>query len=139
MAANVARPVIFPLSNPTSRSEATPQDLMAWTEERAVIGTGSPFPPVMRNGKPMAVDQTNNAYIFPGVGLGVLAMNARRVTDSMFMAAAKALAEASPAARDPEDTLLPAVSRLREVAEVVGNAVAKQAQLDGVAEPRHER
>ncbi len=136
MAANVARPVIFPLSNPTSRSEATPQDLMAWTDERAVIGTGSPFPPVMRHGKPMAVDQTNNAYIFPGVGLGVLAMNARRVTDSMFMAAAKALAGASPAARDPEDTLLPAVSRLREVAEVVGNAVAKQAQLDGVADNR---
>ena len=135
MAANVARPVIFPLSNPTSRSEATPQDLMAWTDERAVIGTGSPFPPVMRHGKAMAVDQTNNAYIFPGVGLGVLAMNARRVTDSMFMAAAKALAGASPAARDPEDTLLPSVSRLREVAEVVGNAVAKQAQLDGVAEP----
>ena len=129
MAANVARPVIFPLSNPTSRSEATPQDLMAWTDERAVIGTGSPFPTVMRHGKTMAVDQTNNAYIFPGVGLGVLAMNARRVTDSMFMAAAKALAEASPAARDPEDTLLPAVSRLREVAEVVGNAVAKQAQF----------
>ena len=107
-----ARPVIFPLSNPTSRSEATPQDLMAWTDERAVIGTGSPFPPVMRHGKPMAVDQTNNAYIFPGVGLGVLAINARRVTDSMFMAAAKALAGSSPAARDPEDTLLPSVSRL---------------------------
>ncbi len=136
MAASVARPVIFPLSNPTSRSEATPQDLMAWTGERAVIGTGSPFPPLLRRGKAMPVDQTNNAYIFPGVGLGVLAMNARRVTDSMFMAAAKALAETSPAARDPEDTLLPAVSRLREVAEVVGNAVAKQAQLDGVAEPR---
>jgi malate dehydrogenase (oxaloacetate-decarboxylating) len=136
MAAGVARPVIFPLSNPTSRSEATPQDLMAWTEERAVIGAGSPFPPLVRHGKPMAVDQTNNAYIFPGVGLGVLAMNARRVTDSMFMAAAKALAGTSPAAHDPEDTLLPAVSRLREVAEVVGNAVAKQAQLDGVAEPR---
>jgi malate dehydrogenase (oxaloacetate-decarboxylating) len=110
---------------------------MAWTDERAVIGTGSPFPPVMRHGKPMAVDQTNNAYIFPGVGLGVLAMNASRVTDSMFMAAAKALAGASPAARDPEDTLLPSVSRLREVAEVVGNAVAKQAQLDGVADPSH--
>jgi len=133
MAAKVARPVIFPLSNPTSRSEATPQDLMAWTNERAVIGTGSPFPPVMRNGKPQPVDQTNNAYIFPGVGLGVLAINARRVTDSMFMAAAKALAASSPAARDADDTLLPAVSRLRQVAEVVAVAVAKQALLDGVA------
>ena len=133
MAAKVVRPVIFPLSNPTSRSEATPRDLMAWTNERAVIGTGSPFPPVMRNGKSLPVDQTNNAYIFPGVGLGVLAINARRVTDSMFMAAAKALAASSPAARDPEDTLLPAVSRLREVAEVVAVAVARQARLDGVA------
>ncbi len=135
MAAKVERPVIFPLSNPTSRSEATPQDLMAWTGERAVVGTGSPFPPIMRHGRAMAVDQTNNAYIFPGVGLGVLAMNACRVTDSMFMAAAKALAGTSPAARDPEATLLPAVSRLREVAETVGNAVARQAQLDGVADP----
>ena len=133
MAGKVERPVIFPLSNPTSRSEATPQDLMAWTAERAVIGTGSPFPPVMRKGKPVSVDQTNNAYIFPGVGLGVLAIGARRLTDTMFMAAARALAAASPAACDPEDTLLPAVSRLREVAELVAIAVARQAQLDGVA------
>lgn len=139
MAANVERPVIFPLSNPTSRSEATPEDLMFWTGERAVIGTGSPFPPVMRNGKPISIDQTNNAYIFPGVGLGVLAIHASRVTDAMFMAAAKALAASSPAARDPEDTLLPAVSRLREVAEVVALAVARQAQLDGVAAPCDER
>jgi malate dehydrogenase (oxaloacetate-decarboxylating) len=80
------------LSNPTSRSEATPQDLVDWTAGRAVIGTGSPFPPVKCGGASQPVDQTNNAYIFPGVGLGVLAINARRVTDSMFMAAAKALA-----------------------------------------------
>ncbi len=139
MAASVERPVIFPLSNPTSRSEATPEDLMFWTGERAVIGTGSPFPPVMRNGKRISIDQTNNAYIFPGVGLGVLATRASRVTDAMFMAAAKALAASSPAARDPEDTLLPAVSRLREVAEVVAVAVARQAQLDGMAAPCDER
>jgi len=134
MTAKVERPVIFPLSNPTSRSEATPQDLLDWTEGRAVIGTGSPFPPVMRDGKQQRVDQTNNAYVFPGVGLGVLAMNARRVTDSMFMAAAKALADVSPAAKDFTDSLLPPVDRLREVSKVVGMAVARQAQKDGVAE-----
>src|SRR5207237_8665662 len=86
MAAAVARPIIFPLSNPTSRSEATPRDLAAWTEGRAVIGTGSPFPQVVRDGRSVAVDQTNNAYVFPGVGLGVLAVRARLVTDGMFVA-----------------------------------------------------
>jgi len=74
MAQSVARPVIFPLSNPVSRSEATPQDIELWSEGRALIGTGSPFPPVTRNGRPFIVDQTNNAYIFPGVGLGTLAV-----------------------------------------------------------------
>ena len=86
MAGGTARPVIFPLSNPVSRSEATPQDLETWSEGRAVIGTGSPFAPVKRNGKPFTVDQTNNAYVFPGVGLGVLAVDAHRVSDRMFKA-----------------------------------------------------
>ena len=134
MAGKVARPVIFPLSNPTSRSEATPQDLVDWTEGRAVIGTGSPFPPVKVGGVLRPVDQTNNAYVFPGVGLGVLAANARRVTDSMFMAAAKALAGTSPAASNPANTLLPPVGRMRDVAEVVAIAVAQQAQREGLAD-----
>jgi malate dehydrogenase (oxaloacetate-decarboxylating) len=134
MAGKVSRPVIFPLSNPTSRSEATPQDLVDWTAGQAVIGTGSPFPPVKRGGSSHSVDQTNNAYIFPGVGLGVLAINARRVTDSMFMAAAQALAGVSPAASNPAGTLLPPVERMREVAEVVAVAVARQAQREGVAD-----
>ncbi len=77
MAAGVDRPIIFPLSNPTSCAEATPQDLMAWTKGSAVIGTGSPFPPVIREGKAYTVAQTNNAYVFPGMGLGVLAVKAR--------------------------------------------------------------
>ena len=97
MAQTVKRPVIFPLSNPTSRCEATPEDLMRWTEGRAIIGTGSPFHAVEWEGRKIPVDQTNNSYIFPGVGLGILAVKARRVTDSMFMAAAQALAELSPA------------------------------------------
>lgn len=134
MASAVERPVIFPLSNPTSRSEATPEDLMAWTEGRAVIGTGSPFPPVRRDGKAFTPDQTNNAYVFPGIGLGVLAAKARRVTDGMFVAAAKALADISPAARDPKAHLLPPVGELRAVAVAVAKAVARQARAEGQCE-----
>jgi malate dehydrogenase (oxaloacetate-decarboxylating) len=135
IASAVARPIVFPLSNPTSRSEATPQDLAAWTEGRAVIGTGSPFPPVMRDGRSFAVDQTNNAYVFPGIGLGVLAVRARRVTDGMFVAAAKVLADISPAARDTHAPLLPPVAQLREVAFAVAQAVAREARAEGQCEP----
>jgi malate dehydrogenase (oxaloacetate-decarboxylating) len=135
MVSTVARPIVFPLSNPTSRSEATPQDLTAWTEGRAVIGTGSPFPPVVRDGRSFAVDQTNNAYVFPGIGLGVLAVRARRVTDGMFVAAAKVLAEISPAARHPHAPLLPPVAQLREVAFAVAKAVARQARTEEQCKP----
>jgi len=135
MAAGVARPVIFPLSNPTSQAEATPQDLMAWTEGRAVIGTGSPFPPVERDGKPFTVDQTNNAYVFPGVGLGVLAVKATRVTDGMFVAAAGGLADISPAKHDPRANLLPHVDELRAVAIAVARAVALAARKEDVCPP----
>ena len=135
MAAGVARPVIFPLSNPISRCEATPQDLETWTEGRAVIGTGSPFPPIKRNGKPFTVDQTNNAYVFPGVGLGALAVGARRVSDNMFKAAAGALADVSPARLDPAANLLPPVANLRSVSIAVAKAVATAARGDGLCEP----
>jgi malate dehydrogenase (oxaloacetate-decarboxylating) len=135
MAAHVERPVLFPLSNPTSRAEATPSDLIAWTDGRALIGTGSPFAPVEWNGRRIAIAQTNNSYVFPGVGLGILACGARRVTDAMFTAAARALATLSPALADPHGPLLPPVSDLRRVAVVVATAVARQAQQDGVAEP----
>ncbi|HVV88562.1 MAG TPA: NAD-dependent malic enzyme [Kofleriaceae bacterium] len=126
MAAGVERPVIFPLSNPTSRAEAVPGDLMLWTGGRALVGTGSPFP---------GVTQTNNSYVFPGVGLGVLAAGARRVTDAMFTAAARALGALSPAHRDPAAPLLPPVDELRTVAVAVATAVARQAIADGVAAP----
>lgn len=135
MAANAARPVIFPLSNPISRAEAKPQDLETWSDGRAVIGTGSPFPPVMRSGKSVTVDQTNNAYVFPGVGLGALAVGARRVSDGMFKAAAAALADVSPAKLHPGANLLPAVADLRHVSVVVAQAVAKAACNDGLCEP----
>ncbi len=127
------RPVIFPLSNPTSREEATPVDIEAWTEGRALIGVGSPFPPIMRDGARFKIDQTNNSYIFPGVGLGALAVGARRVSDGMFMAAAKALANSSPARNNPKHNLLPPVSALRETAVTVALAVALQAHKEGLA------
>jgi malate dehydrogenase (oxaloacetate-decarboxylating) len=127
------RPVIFPLSNPTSRAEATPVDIEAWTEGRGLIGVGSPFPPIMRGGAPFKVDQTNNSYIFPGVGLGALAAGASRVSDGMFMAAAKALASSSPARDNPKHNLLPPVSALRGVAAKVALAVAIQAHQEGLA------
>jgi malate dehydrogenase (oxaloacetate-decarboxylating) len=133
MAKGVARPIIFPLSNPTSRSEATPEQLMAWTQGRALIGTGSPFPPLQQGDKAVHVTQTNNSYIFPGVGLGVLAACARRITDAMFMAAGKAVASISPTVADRNAELLPPVTELRKVAMVVAQAVARQAQADGVA------
>ena len=135
MAAGVARPVIFPLSNPTSRCEATPQDLMNWSDGRAIVGSGSPFEPVEIDGRKLPVDQTNNAYIFPGLGLGLIASRARRVTDRMLMAAARALADLSPARRDKQASLLPPVEDLRAVAVAVATAVSRQAQADGVADP----
>jgi len=133
MAKHVERPVIFPLSNPTSRSEATLEQLVTWTEGRALVGTGSPFKPVQFQGAAVENNQTNNSYIFPGMGLGILAIGARRVTDGMFMVAGKAVAALSPALSDPKGKLLPPVDQLREVAVAVACAVARKAQLDGVA------
>jgi malate dehydrogenase (oxaloacetate-decarboxylating) len=128
------RPVIFPLSNPTSRAEATPADLDAWSGGRAVIGTGTPFPPLERNGVKVKVDQTNNSYIFPGVGLAAIAVRASRITDEMFMAAAKALAAASPARSDPGKNLLPPVTALRDVSVAVALAAALQAHKEGLTQ-----
>jgi malate dehydrogenase (oxaloacetate-decarboxylating) len=134
MARHVSRPLVFPLSNPTSKSEALPTDVIAWTEGRAFVATGSPFDDVVYDGRRIRVGQCNNAYIFPGVGLGVIASNARRVTDGMFVAAARALSELSPARRDSSQPLLPPLSEVRDVAKRVAVAVALQAQCDGVTE-----
>jgi malate dehydrogenase (oxaloacetate-decarboxylating) len=125
-------PVIFPLSNPTSRAEATPTDIQRWSEDRAIVGTGSPFPPLMRGGQAMKVDQTNNSYIFPGVGLGAVAVQATRITDTMLMAAAKALADLSPAHNKAGRNLLPPVTELREISIAVARAVALQARHEGL-------
>jgi malate dehydrogenase (oxaloacetate-decarboxylating) len=138
MAEFTAQPIIFPLSNPTSRCEAAPSDLLAWTQGRAVIGTGSPFPPVLKDGVSFRVDQTNNAYVFPGIGLGAIAVEARRISDGMLMAAARALAEASPSRLDRNANLLPPVTTLREVSRRVATAVVSQAQAEGLAVQRSQ-
>jgi malate dehydrogenase (oxaloacetate-decarboxylating) len=133
MAAGAHRPVIFPLSNPTERSEATPQDLLTWTEDRAVIGTGSPFPPIMRDGRSFRIDQTNNAYVYPGVGLGAIASKANRISNAMFLAAARTIAELSPSKHDPRANLLPPLAELRTISFQVALAVARQAMTEGLA------
>lgn len=133
MAAHVERPVIFPLSNPTSRSEAIPDDLLTWTNHKAIIGTGSPFPPVIQNGISRRIDQTNNAYIFPGMGLGLIAVKASKVTDAMFMVAAKALAACSPTISDPSANLLPPLDDIRKVSLHVALTVAHEAVRSGFA------
>jgi malate dehydrogenase (oxaloacetate-decarboxylating) len=133
MARHAPRPVILPLSNPTERSEAKPADLIAWTEGRALVATGSPFPAVSFRGRTVPIAQCNNIYIFPGLGLGVIAAGARRVTDEMFMAAAQALAGCSPTRADPNGALLPALDDIRQVSRQVALAVGAKAQEQGLA------
>jgi malate dehydrogenase (oxaloacetate-decarboxylating) len=133
MARKVSRPIIFPLSNPTARSEATAADLVRWTEGRALVATGSPFAPVIFNGRTIPIAQCNNIYIFPAIGLAVSASGARRVTDGMILAAARALGEESPALADTSASLLPALSDLRKVSVHIATAVGLEAQRDGVA------
>ena len=138
MARHVERPMIFPLSNPTSKSEALPIDLISWTEGRALVATGSPFDDIEYGGRRIRIGQCNNAYIFPGVGLGVIAAQARRVNDAMFIAAARTLSELAPVRRDPSLALLPPLVEVREVAKHVAVAVATQAQRDGLADALSE-
>lgn len=133
MAKNTDRPVIFPLSNPTSHCEATPQDLLAWTDGRALIGTGSPFAPVKIHGKEFVIDQTNNSYIFPGLALGIISSIAKRVSDDMIKAAALALAACSPTRQNKTASLLPPLASLRSVSLEVAKAVGKQALKEGLA------
>jgi len=134
MARHTPRPVICPLSNPTSQCEAAPADLLRWTEGRALVGTGSPFAPVEVDGKLVHIAQINNSYIFPGLALGILVSRAERVTDGMIMAAAKALAALSPARTDKSAPLLPPIADSRKVSMVVAEAVGRQAMADGVAD-----
>ena len=136
MASHAERPIIFPLSNPTSRAEARPSDLDQWTDGRALIATGSPFAPVKRNGVERPIAQCNNVYIFPAMGLAVTAAQATRVTDEMMRVAAAALGDESPALADPDQPLLPAWPDVPEIAVRIAHAVAVQAVSDGVAPKR---
>jgi malate dehydrogenase (oxaloacetate-decarboxylating) len=132
MAAHCARPVILPMSNPTSLSEAVPADLIRWTDGRALVATGSPFPPVDYRGVRYEIGQANNALVFPGLGLGVIAAQATRVTDGMLSAAAHAVSELVDTAT-PGGPLLPQVEALRETSVAVAAAIAQAAAADGVA------
>src|SRR6476659_2875620 len=133
MARKAPRPMILPLSNPTSRSEATAEDLINWTNGRALVATGSPFAPVSFDGQKIRIAQCNNIYIFPAMGLGIVASRARRVTDGMRRAAGRTLPANSPALKDPSASLLPALGDLRDIAVQIATAVGLEAQRAGVA------
>jgi malate dehydrogenase (oxaloacetate-decarboxylating) len=133
MARKVDRPIIFPLSNPTSRSEAKAEDLIHWTDGRALVATGSPSAPVSYGGRTIPIAQCNNVFIFPAMGLGLVASGARRVTNAMMLAAARALAGNSPALKDSSASLLPRLTDIRRVAAEIAIAVATEAQKEGVA------
>ncbi|EJC1208045.1 NAD-dependent malic enzyme [Vibrio parahaemolyticus] len=127
------RPIVFPLSNPTSRVEATPNDIIRWTNGEALVATGSPFDPVVHEGSTYPIAQCNNSYIFPGIGLGVLAVNAKRVTDEMLMESSRALATCSPLAINGRGALLPPLEEIHLVSKKIAFAVAKKAIEQGVA------
>jgi malate dehydrogenase (oxaloacetate-decarboxylating) len=141
MAKGTPRPIILPLSNPTSLTEANPTDLISWTEGRALIATGSPFRPVLYNGVSYTIGQANNSTAFPGIGLGAIVTRARLISDAMFAAAAKAIVEMVDGS-NLGASILPGVGNLREVSVKVALAVARQAAAEGltrVAPPDLER
>ena len=135
MASYNERPIVMPMSNPTANAEAVPADVIAWSSGRALVATGSPFEDVVHEGRRHRVGQANNAFIFPGVGLGAIAVKARKVTSGMFSASARALADMVDEQTLAEGSLYPPMSAVREVSRRVAVAVAEQAVADGVADP----
>ncbi|MFT5421030.1 MAG: malate dehydrogenase (oxaloacetate-decarboxylating) [Candidatus Endobugula sp.] len=132
MQANTGKPIVLPLSNPTSKVEAVPEDILKWTKGNAIVATGSPFDPVELNGKTYVISQCNNSYIFPGVGLGVVASKASRVTDNMLMASSYALAEYAAVHDSGSEELLPDLNDIRNVSKYIAKMVYKQAIKDEV-------
>ncbi|MEC8306287.1 MAG: oxaloacetate-decarboxylating malate dehydrogenase [Chlamydiota bacterium] len=133
MAERVDRPIIFPLSNPTEKSEAYPEDLIRWTSGRAILATGSPFAPVTWEGATYQIGQCNNVYIFPGLGMGVLAARATSIPDRLFLIAAKVLSEDAPILRDPYGSLFPPISDVRRISQKIASAVAEDAVRQGIS------
>jgi malate dehydrogenase (oxaloacetate-decarboxylating) len=133
MARHTERPIIFPLSNPTSKAECTPQEAIEWTDGKAIVATGSPFSPVEYKGKTYKIGQCNNVYIFPGVGLGALGSEASQVTDGMFLVAARTLASHSPVLKDPTASLFPPIGEVRAISRKIALAVAKKGCEENVA------
>ena len=132
MAKHTDHPIIFPLSNPTSLAEATPEDLIKWTSGKVIVATGSPFDPVEHDGEFIRISQCNNAFVFPGLGLGVLVSEAKMVTDNMIAAASDALSDYSPARKDPSAPVLPSFDNIHEISQYIALKVAEQAIKDGV-------
>lgn len=133
MASGCENPIIFPLSNPSRQVEAQPKDVIEWTDGKAIVATGSPFAPVEHNGKKHIIPQCNNSYIFPGIGLGVIAAKASKVTESMLMVASETLAASSPLANNGKGSLLPPLTGIEALSKEIAFAVAKKAMEEGVA------
>ncbi|MBD8575843.1 NAD-dependent malic enzyme [Pseudomonas syringae] len=131
--AHCPQPLVMPLSNPTSKVEATPEEILRWTDGQALVATGSPFAPVSINGRTVHIAQCNNSYIFPGIGLGVIACKASRISDRMLMAASNALAECAPIVTGEGDAVLPSLKDIQQVSRKIALAVAKEAQVEGLA------
>jgi malate dehydrogenase (oxaloacetate-decarboxylating) len=138
MAAGCERPIILPLSNPTSKAECTPSEIFIHSEGRALVATGSPFEPVQFDGHRHVIGQCNNVFVFPGVGLGVLICEASRVTDAMFLAAAQALAEFCSSHPAAKGCLYPSLRDLREVSRRIAFRVAQTAREQGVGSTRSD-
>jgi malate dehydrogenase (oxaloacetate-decarboxylating) len=132
MAQLTPRPIIFPLSNPTSRSEAEANDLIKWTNGKAIVATGSPFDPVMHQGKKHQIGQCNNVFIFPGLGLGIVVSKTPKVTEKMFIRTAQVLSEFSPLLKDPLASLFPPLEQLRDASRSIAIAVVQVAQEEGL-------
>jgi malate dehydrogenase (oxaloacetate-decarboxylating) len=135
MASQSPQPIILPLSNPTNHAEALPSDLLTWTNGTALIATGSPFDPITHKGTTHHISQANNVYVFPGLGLGTLVSGATMLTDSMLLAAARAVADQSPCDQlNPNAGILPRLDDLHRVSRRIAGAVARAAIAAGVAE-----